>query len=434
MNYRENILIGIAGLQAHKLRSALTALGIIFGVAAVVAMLSIGEGARQEALEQIRLMGMNNIIIRTKAPTAQSMSGAKANFSPGLDMMDAQAILDICPLIESAIGQWEKTSPIQFGTNRRDVRVIGTTPDFLSTFGYRVIDGSFLMPSHLTNQDNVCVIGSDVRKSLLQFAQPIGAKVKIDDQWFTVIGVMDQQLAPNKKMENVSVRNVNVDVYIPLSTAQYKLDHGRSAARSFSIVGQGRRDNATSSSPADRYILDQLTIKVARESTIEEATTVVRRILERRHFGVDDYEIVVPEALVRQSQETQRIFNIVMGAIAGISLLVGGIGIMNIMLASVMERTREIGIRRAIGATRSDVLSQFLFEAVFLSFVGGLIGIILGYTITMVITLYAGWRTVVSISSILLAFGVSAAVGIVFGYYPARQAAYKDPIESLRYE
>ena len=434
MNYQENILIGIAGLRAHKLRSALTALGIIFGVAAVVAMLSIGEGARQEALEQIRLMGMNNIIIRTKAPTAQSMSGAKANFSPGLDMQDAKALLEICPLIESAIGQWEKMSAIQFGTNRRDVRVIGTTPDFLSVFGYRVVEGGFLIPSHLKNQDNVCVIGGDVKRSLLQFIQPIGTQVKIDDQWFTVIGVMDQQLAPNKKMENLSVRNVNLDVYVPLSTAQYKLDHGRSAARAFSVVGQGRRDNTSTASPSDRYILDQLTIKVAQESAIEEATTIVRRILERRHFGVDDYEIVVPEALVRQSQETQRIFNIVMGAIASISLLVGGIGIMNIMLASVMERTKEIGIRRAIGATRADVLGQFLFEAVFLSFVGGLLGVVLGYTITMAITLYAGWRTVVSISSILLAFGVSAAVGIAFGYYPARQAAYKDPIESLRYE
>jgi putative ABC transport system permease protein len=437
MRFAESARIGTEGLLSHRIRSVLTALGIIFGVAAVVAMLSIGEGAKLEALEQIRLMGVNNIIIRAKAPSAttQAKSKAKANFSTGLVALDASAIVEICPDVDVAVPQWEKVTQAQVDGEREEVRVIGTTPDFLTAFAYEVSAGRFIAKEHLAAQENVCVIGRDVKSALFRFASPIGRSIKIDKQWFTVIGVMAGQLTPSKKVENLDVRNLNMDVYIPLTTAQSKMErYQEKGSASVTFFGGGVFASSDDRTPVARNLLDQITVKLAREGLVDESAALIRRILDRRHYGVPDYEIVVPEALVRQSQKTQQIFNIVMGAIAGISLLVGGIGIMNIMLASVLERTKEIGVRRAVGASRNDVLGQFLFEATFLSVVGGVIGIVLGFGLTQIITLYAGWRTVVSVGAIVLSFTVSAAVGIGFGYYPARKAAYQNPIDSLRYE
>jgi len=432
VNISQNVAIGMAGLLTHKTRSILTALGIIFGVAAVIAMLSIGEGARQEAMEQIQLMGVNNIIIRAKEPTQQSFGKAKANFSPGLEMRDGMALREICPFVEAIVPQWEKTTPVLYRSARKDAKIVGTTPEFLQAFNYRMQTGSFILQHHVDTQENVCVIGGDVKDALFQFRNPIDKRIKIDNLWFTVIGVMDRRAAPGKKSDAIALRNLNMDVYIPLTTAQLKLAHVKPQANRTTTMMNGN-EQPTDMTPPEPAI-NQLAVKIASGSDLGEATGIVRRIMERRHYGVDDYEIIVPEALVEQSQQTQRIFNIVMGAIASISLLVGGIGIMNIMLASVMERTKEIGIRRAIGATRADVLGQFLFEAIFLSVVGGIIGIVLGYLLTMGITLYAEWKTVVSVPAVLISFTVSALVGVAFGYYPARKAAYQNPIESLRYE
>lgn len=435
MNFDENVAVGLGGLLAHKLRSVLTALGIIFGVAAVIAMLSIGEGARREALEQIRLMGVNNIIIRSKEPTKQSFSQAKANFSPGLTMLDGQAIAEICPNVSAIVPQWEKTVPAMRQSERLDVKLIGTTPQFLPVFNYSLNEGAFLSSYHLEHQANVCVIGDGVKDKLFHFENPVGKPIKLENQWFTVIGVMARQLSQTKKIENLKLRNLNTDVYIPITTAQYKLERMRGqSSGSVMFFGGGARVSSGQEMPVPKRQLDQLVVKIGQEEAIDEAVPILRHILARRHFNVDDYEVIVPDVLLAQSQKTQRIFNVVMGAIAGISLLVGGIGIMNIMLASVLERTREIGVRRAVGATRQDVLSQFLFEALVLSIIGGMIGIGFGYLLTELITLYAGWRTIMSAPAILLAFTVSAAVGVAFGYYPARKAAYQNPIDALRYE
>ena len=434
MNLDESVRIGMSGILVHRIRSVLTALGIIFGVAAVIAMLSIGEGARLEALEQIRLMGVNNIIIKSRELTTEAFEKAKANFSPGLLALDGEAITEVCPDIETVVPHWEKVTPALHDAEKLEVKVIGTTPGFLAAYGYKLSSGRFFDKANLENQENVCVLGSDVKDKLFHFEQPLGQSIKIDNQWFTVIGVMSNQLAPSKKVENLEVRNLNVDVYIPLTTAQYKLVRYKAGNNSSVRFMGGGVSVSSGKNPRPKMELDQLTVKIASESQIDEITDIIQRILARRHFGVQDYEVVVPEALVRQSQKTQQIFNVVMGAIAGISLLVGGIGIMNIMLASVLERTKEIGIRRAVGATRADVLGQFLFEALFLSVVGGLIGIILGWLLTSAITLYAGWRTVVSVPAIFLAFTVSAGVGVGFGYYPAKKAASQNPIESLHYE
>ncbi len=439
MNFNESAAVGLTGLLTHKLRSVLTSLGIIFGVAAVIAMLSIGEGARREALEQIRLMGVNNIIIQAKDQTQQSFTKAKANFSPGLTMLDGLAIRDICPMVDCIVPQWEKTVPAQYRTDRVDVKLIGTTPDFLSVFNYSISDGMFLRSSHVNALDNVCVIGDGVKKKIFHFENPIGKQVKLENQWFTVIGIMERQLAQQKKIESagggLSLRNLNMDVYIPITTAQLKMQRtkGQSGASAI-FFGNGVSMSSGRNLPVPKERLDELVVKVKQVEALTEAVPVIRHILERRHYGIDDYEVVVPNVLVEQSQKTQRIFNVVMGAIASISLVVGGIGIMNIMLASVLERTREIGVRRAMGARRADILSQFLFEAVVLSVAGGLIGIALGYGLTEIITLYAGWRTIVSFPAVVISFFVSGGVGVAFGYYPARKAAYQNPIDALRYE
>ena len=435
MSINENFTVGLGGLTTHKLRSVLTALGIIFGVAAVIAMLSIGEGARLEALEQIRLMGINNIIIRAKEPTQQSYSKAKASFSIGLTMLDGAAIHEICPNVRDIVPQMEKNSTVQYGSERRDIKLIGTTPEFLPVFSYVIGEGRFLSPQHIASQANVCVIGDGVREAVFHFEQPIGKALKVERQWFTVIGVMGRHGTKAKKIEDLQIRNLNMDIYIPITTFQYKLFRKQGAnSNRVMYFGGGMMVSNGGEGFVPRSRLDQIVVKVAGEDVMSETVPVIRRILARRHYNVDDYELIVPDALVEQSQKTQRIFNVVMGAIAGISLLIGGIGIMNIMLASVLERTKEIGIRRAMGARRADVLSQFLFEAVVLSVVGGILGIGVGFSLTKIISLYAGWRTVVSWPAVVLAFGVSAAVGICFGYYPARKAAYQNPIESLRYE
>jgi putative ABC transport system permease protein len=437
VNFDESVRIGMTGILVHRVRSVLTALGIIFGVAAVIAMMSIGEGARLEALEQIRLMGVNNIIIKMKEPTQGSFEVAKANFSPGLTALDGEAIAQICPDVKAVVPHWEKTAPAQHNAEKLEVKLVGTTPEFLACYGYTLAAGRFFDEAHMEGQANVCVLGGDVKNKLFHFEQPMGQSIKIDDEWFAVIGVMARQRTPSKKVENLDVRNLNVDVYIPLTTAQSKLVRFKAsnAGANVRFFGGGVSvSGGNNKTPRPKMELDEITVKLASEDRIEELTDIITRILARRHFGVRDYEIVVPEALVQQSQKTQQIFNVVMGAIAGISLLVGGIGIMNIMLASVLERTKEIGIRRAVGATRADVLTQFLFEAFFISVVGGVIGIMTGWLLTSAITLYAGWPTVVSFPAVILAFTVSAAVGIGFGYYPAKKAASQNPIESLHYE
>lgn len=431
MKLEESIKVGLTGLATHKLRSLLTALGIIFGVSAVIAMLSIGEGAKQETLEQIQLMGMNNIIVRAVELKETSLRQAKTSFSPGLTIQDAASIQKICPYVETVVPQWEYNATAVYGASRGDVRMIGVTPEYASVYSTRIKSGKFLTEEHFMQQANVCVLGSKAKESLFHFEDAIGKQIKLGEMWFSVVGVLEPKFISTSGAQSFEIRNVNLDVYIPLTTAMRKVVKKPPEETVQTAI---RRWRGEMTNYIDRSKVAQITVKVRNSDDIFDAYNILRRVLQRRHHGVEDYEITIPEELLRQSQKTQRIFNIVMGAIASISLLVGGIGIMNIMLASVLERTREIGIRRSVGATRADILSQFLFEAVVLSSVGGVIGIGLGYGMTKIIAIYAGWKTIVTFMSILLAFGVSAATGIGFGIYPAKKAAEKDPIESLRYE
>jgi len=428
MNNLESFKIGLKGLKSNKLRAALTMLGIVFGVAAVIAMMSIGEGAKQETLEQIELMGTNNIII-TKISTVQTQS-QKASFSPGLTMKDGIAIKEIIPLVDYIVPQREMNTQVFYKSNMLDAKVIGTTSDYFETYNSAIEKGSFFKSFHIRDYSNVCVIGSGIKDAMFKFEDPLNKKIKIGDLWFNIIGLTGHKNVATSNVQGVGLRNFNLDVYIPITTMMFKMDYNLKE-ESFQFWQPGQQEKAN---VIDRNTIDQLTIKVKNSEILKEVAHVITKIMNRRHYGVKDYEIILPEQLLEQKQKTQRIFNIVMGAIAGISLVVGGIGIMNIMLANILERTREIGIRRAVGATKLDVLAQFIYEALTISIAGGLLGIIIGFILTSLISTYAEWKTIISPVSVFLAFVVSVATGLIFGIYPAKQADDKNQIESLRYE
>jgi len=413
VNIGESISISATGLQSHKLRSFLTMLGIIFGVAAVIAMLSIGEGAKQQALEQIELMGIDNIIVRDTGVIGgdEEAEAQRSNFSRGLTLQDVAATAEVLTTVSAIAPQKEFQLDATVGDITVATTVVATTPDYPRVFNFRPISGAFITDLDIRERSQVCVLGASIKEDLFYFRDPVGEKIRLGEEWFTIVGVMERMAVSAGASSEVVNRDINRDVYVPISSALSR----------FTL-------------PSLASPVNQMTLKVADTERIAETAVVLNRLLMRRHNGVMDFRIVIPEELMRQSQETQRIWGIVMGAIAGISLLVGGIGIMNIMLATVLERTKEIGVRRAVGATQRDITFQFLVESIFLAFLGGIVGIIVGFVLTKVISIYAGWATIVSGFAVALSFGVSAGVGIVFGFYPALKAARLDPIESLRYE
>jgi putative ABC transport system permease protein len=431
MKQHENFIIGLTELRTNKLRTFLTMLGIIFGVGAVISMLSIGEGARQETLDQIELLGTNNIIVRGKSRPDDPGDKSTTKFSPGLNLKDGYSIAKINPLVDYITPQREGKFNVFYKSKIEKLKVIGTTPNYPGTFNSSLSEGKFFKQNHLDMYSNLCVIGSGVKKNFFRFEKALNKLIKIDDQWFRIIGVVASKAVSNTSTDEYSVSDFNNEIYIPLTTMAMKFKKFNADGSEQQKENRWFSDNAK---VIDRTTVQQLTVKVKKDASIREAAMLTARIMERKHFGVKDYDIIVPEQLLAQKQNTQKIFNIVMGAIAGISLLVGGIGIMNIMLANILERTREIGIRRAIGATRKDVLNQFMYEAITISFLGGILGIITGFLLTSLITTYAGWRTIITPTSIMLAFIVSVSVGFIFGSYPAKKAADKDPIDSLRYE
>ncbi len=411
MQYQEILNMSLNGLSAHRLRSFLTILGIIFGVAAVVAMLSIGAGAKKEALDQIRLLGVNNIILHSQPVSIRTDDRGTVMEAMGLTIDDARSLMTLNPLVDASVPQ-KVLENVRVTRKSEEVQavIVGTTPDLQNVLNYKPVKGNFFNYLDIHESRCVCVLGNQIKRQLFFYEDAVGQSVKIGNLWFTVVGVMESKPRSTGK-GGVGDRDLNLDIYIPLSSSVLRF----------------------SQDPTQPEV-EQIILKVREEDRITEAAHLAKSLIDLRHGGAEDYRIVVPEELMRQSQRTQQIFNIVMGAIAGISLLVGGIGIMNIMLATVMERTREIGVRRAVGATRKDVLSQFLIESVLLSFSGGLIGILIGFIMTKLISSYAHWTTIVEWTSVVLAFSVSAAVGIIFGIYPARKAAMLDPIDSLRYE
>jgi len=411
MQFSESLRIGIKSVLVHKLRSFLTTLGVIFGVAAVISMLSIGEGAKRAAVEQIKLLGTNNIRVNYVKLAGDQAEEAEQKASKGLTYHDGRLIRENLPNVKGVTPVRFVEAAIMLGNKESAGRVVGTDEVYEWVTNFHPSEGRFICPLDVADAKRVCVIGAEIRDELFGYRNPLGRRIKIGDTWFSVIGVMESKTVKEGKASVIKLRNINKDVYIPISTALKRFT-------------DEDRPNA----------IEEIAIQVEREEQVLPTSEVVKRLLTRTHNNVLDYEIIIPAELLAQSQKTQRVFNIVMGSIAAISLLVGGIGIMNIMLASVTERTKEIGTRRALGATERDILGQFLNETILISVTGGFIGIVLGVVMAKGINLFAGWDTVISLYSVVTSFGISALVGIVFGIYPARQAAKMDPIAALRFE
>ncbi|MFT6214032.1 MAG: putative ABC transport system permease protein [Roseivirga sp.] len=449
-----NFYIALEAVLANQLRSLLTALGIIFGVAAVIAMLAIGNGAQKEILEQIELVGVNNIIVQPVVEQVEQQLGAsdeddKMKFSPGLKLLDVENIRASIPGIKKISPEILLETYIIKNGIRKSSKLVGVEPSYFDVANFDIDAGEMFNEVHLRVGAPVCIIGKGIQSKFFAQENPIGKKIKVGSQWLEVIGILKERFISAKAIENLGIRDYNMDVYTPIQTvliryinrdlvtgSGLKKSFGGSSFTSFGGGGFGilTQSAPTETAPTNYHQIDRLVIQVEESSKLNSTADVMSRMLERRHYGVVDYEITIPELLLKQQQRTQNIFNIVLAAIAAISLLVGGIGIMNIMLASVMERIKEIGLRLSIGAKSSDIVSQFLFEAVLISVSGGIIGVILGITLAFAVSSLADFPTEISFSSIVISFGVAATVGLVFGITPARRAASQNPIESLRHE
>lgn len=429
-----NLNIAFDAILANTLRSVLTALGIIFGVAAVITMLAIGEGAQAEILRQIELVGVNNIEIKPVVEQKEENLEDEFNpepkrFSKGLDLKDAASILKVIPSARAVSPEVViETSVISSG-RRRSTKLIGVQSDYFPVSNIPLRFGQMFSQSHLDNQDPVCIIGSGMAKKLFPGERPLGQKIKVGSQWLTIIGVSQTLNISAKAQENLGIRDYNMDIYAPITTVlnRYRDRSRLKEARVFF-------DNDEPKVDPNYHQLDRLVVQIEQSEYLESSAEVISRLLTRKHNQVVDFEVIIPQQLLEQQQRTKDIFNLVLSAIAGISLLVGGIGIMNIMLASVLERTKEIGTRLAIGAKKQDIITQFLFEALLISLSGGIIGVILGLLASYMISEFADIETIVSPLSIVISFGVASITGLVFGLSPARQAAEKNPVESLRYE
>lgn len=446
-----NFYIALEAVFANRVRSILTALGIIFGVAAVIAMLAIGNGAQQEILEQIKLVGVNNIVITPiiEQKEEQVEEGfeqkEKKKFSPGLTLRDVQSIKNTIPQVAKISPEVILNTYLIKNGMRRSAKLVGVEPSYFSITNFEMAEGTMFTDEQMEKGAAVCVIGKSIQAKFFPTENPIGKTIKCGQNWLTVIGVLKERLISQSSISNLGIRDYNMDVYAPIQTilVRYKnrdlitqsmIEAANRGSFGRVIIIGGEQEEEDDADKANYHQLDRLTIQVEETDMLNPTADVLARMLERKHFGVVDYEIEIPELLLKQQQRTNDIFNYVLGAIAGISLLVGGIGIMNIMLASVLERIKEIGLRLSLGAKKSDIINQFLFEAVMISVTGGIIGIVLGVALAYVISEIAEIPTIVSLASIILSFGVAATVGLIFGIAPARRAAKQDPISSLRYE
>ncbi len=437
-----NFLLAIEAINANKLRSFLTGLGIIFGVAAVIAMLAIGTGAKQSILEQMKLIGANNIVIESRVKTAddeeqtqQSGSAAGNNkdkkpYSPGLSLEDVEAISGTLPNVEKISPEIVLPTTVIQSAKQEKARCVGVTNAFFELNVMSLEKGQFFHEEHIENGRPVCIIGKNIQTRFFANEDPVGKQIKCGNTWLTIIGVMRKRKASKESLENLGIRDYNDDIYVPVSTSLIRFKNRAKITKE----KVGNRGGEDSNADENYHQLDRVVVRVQSSATMKASADLIARILKRRHMDVIDFEIEVPELLLEQEQKTQETFNLVLAAIAGISLLVGGIGIMNIMLASVLERIKEIGVRRSLGANQRDIVLQFLFEAVFISLIGGVIGILLGVGAAKTVSVSAGIPTVVSWWSIALAFGVAATIGLAFGIFPARKAAMQDPIKALRTE
>ena len=423
------IKLGVKNLMLHKLRSMLTVLGVILGVASVVAMLAIGEGSKREALDRIRQLGANNVIVRSVKPQPENDDGGNSAamvqtsriLEYGLTEKDYDRMLATLPTVTQSLPVMLLRKDAQRNHRRMaNARVLGTTPLFLRVKSLDVQRGRCLTDVDMRRAANVVVLAAGSAKRLFNYEDPIGQPLLLGADVYRVVGVLAPQ-SGSVTPGGVGQADYDDDLYIPLTAAR-------------SRFGEMQMIQRAGNTEFERVELSVITLTVANTEHVSQAAAMVRKLLRQTHPDVTDVDVRVPLELLRQAEQEKRIWNLVLGSIAGISLLVGGIGIMNIMLANVTERTREIGIRRALGAKQIDITVQFLVETVVLSSTGGVLGILIGVTITLLVTYRASLDTVSSLWSIVLAFGISTLIGVVFGLYPARRAAMMDPIEALRHE
>lgn len=439
----------------NKLRAGLTSLGILFGVASVIAMLAIGRGAEQEILQQMRLLGSNNVIVvpivEQKEAQLKDNAGAgqknnKKIFTPGLTYADAEALRSVIPNVEAASAEIVLNTMITREGRSRSGKLVGVDTSYFRLMNLVIAEGRPFNEDQVRRGRAVAVIGHGVRTRFFTTEDPIGKTIKVGDNWLTVVGVLEDRPMNAENAQRLGIRDANMDVYTPVPTVLLRYRNramvtekeiAQAAQGNFVIFGgegAAAPDPEKEAEKRNMNQLDRIIVKVAEARYVPGVADVAQRMLARRHNTVVDFEVSVPELLLKQEQRTRTIFNVVLGAIASISLIVGGIGIMNIMLASVLERIREIGVRRAVGATQRDILAQFLTEALLISVAGGVAGILIGGGLSYGIERFAGIKTLVSIMSVIVAFGVSFAVGLCFGIVPAYRAALKDPVDCLRYE
>lgn len=434
--YVHDFEIAVESIRSNKLKSFLTGLGIIFGVSAVISMLAIGSGAQREILEQMKQVGVNNIVVNVVEVGGVDERGDEGvtlvrRFSPGLSFRDVACIRGTLPELRYLVPVVQYDGALQSAWGRLQGQVVGVSREYFAMYELHCAAGSPFSTSQEAEGALVCVIGNEVRSKLFGRVSPLGKQVRFAGVLYTVVGVLES--VPTAGVEaGLGPVNSASTIFVPTRTLmrRYKSRTQKisAAEQYFDTDGNYMREQVR------KHQLDQLVLQVSDTRYLEPTAEVLNRMLARLHSGVADFQVVIPEKLLKQQKRTSSIFNWVLGAIAGISLLVGGIGIMNIMFASVMERIKEIGTRLAIGAKRADIVAQFLWEAILISITGGFFGILLGIALSYIISQFAGIETIVSWYSVVISFGVSVTVGLIFGLAPAQRAARRNPIESLRYE
>ena len=439
--YKYDISSGVEAIFANRIKSFLTALGIIFGVAAVISMLAIGNGAEQEILEQIKMVGVNNIIV---SPT-EYLSGeeeeedseenenniSNKNYSKGLTLLDAKSIKEVIPTVSKVCPVISFNYSAILNGKSKPVVLEGINNSYFDLFNINLQEGKRFSETQIEEGFPVCIIGDNINKVFFNHQNAIGNYIKCGQIWLQVVGIIERRDFTASASDELGISSTDNKIFIPAQTMMLRFKN-RALLRADEIQrlaasrnGKNEKENLNQ--------LDKIIVQVEETEYLNSTAEVINRMLLRRHNEMYDFEVTIPELLLKQQQRTKNIFNIVLGVIAGISLIVGGIGIMNIMLASVMERIREIGVRQAIGASRKDIIVQFLSESTLISITGGIIGIILGVVLSKMITAMFDIKTIVSAFSIVISFGVSVIIGVTFGYLPAKRASDQDPVNSLRY-